>query len=163
MSVVNYTPQGKAFTDLVLAVFRLNGRLLIAGDQMAKDFELSSARWQVLGAIIMNKEDLTVAQIARKIGLARQSVQRVVNELVHEGFITSKTNPDHARAYFLEVTRKGKHAFDKVLERQVRWANSLAESTSLNWIEAAVTTLNQFSDFLVQAEESANKQQRRSQ
>jgi hypothetical protein len=65
---------GSALTDLVLEVFRLNGRLLAAGDRMTRPSGQTSARWQVLGAI--NPEPRTVAQIARVMGLARQSVQR---------------------------------------------------------------------------------------
>jgi DNA-binding MarR family transcriptional regulator len=72
---------GKAFTELVLETFRFNGRLLLAGDRLAKPLELTSSRWQVLGAI--EEKPLTVAQIARKMGLARQNVQRLADAL-HE-------------------------------------------------------------------------------
>ena len=51
MMTKRHTPGGEALTDLVLAVFRLNGRLLAAGDHLVSDLGLTSARWQVLGAI----------------------------------------------------------------------------------------------------------------
>ena len=41
-------------TDLVLDVFRLNGALLASGDTLVKDLGLTSARWQVLGAIALS-------------------------------------------------------------------------------------------------------------
>ena len=51
MMTKRHTPGGEALTDLFLAVFRLNGRLLAAGDHLVSDLGLTSARWQVLGAI----------------------------------------------------------------------------------------------------------------
>ena len=45
------TPEAVLLTRLVLELFRLNGRLLAAGDAMTRDLGLTSARWQVLGAV----------------------------------------------------------------------------------------------------------------
>ena len=53
MTGKRHSPGGEALTDLVLAVFRLNGRLLTAGDRLVSDLGLTSARWQVLGAIAL--------------------------------------------------------------------------------------------------------------
>jgi len=48
---MSHTKSGKAFTELVLETFQFNGRLLAAGDRLAKPLGLTSSRWQVLGAI----------------------------------------------------------------------------------------------------------------
>src|ERR1700689_4395789 len=93
-----HTPEGAVATDLVLAVFRLNGDLLRAGDELIADLKLTSARWQVLGAIGMSDEPQPVANLARVMGLSRQAVQRVANELESEGFVAYSTNPHHRRA-----------------------------------------------------------------
>ena len=78
----NYTLSGQAVTGMILETFQLNGRLLAAGDQLVQDLGLSSARWQVMGALVDGP--LPAAQIARKRGLARQSVQRIVDILADE-------------------------------------------------------------------------------
>ena len=70
-----------AATDLILETFRLNGSLLAAGDAMVADLGLTSARWQVLGAIALSPVPLPVAHIARNMGLTRQAVQRLINEM----------------------------------------------------------------------------------
>src|SRR5918995_101020 len=59
--------EGDAFTELVLEVFRLNGLLLAAGDQLAEPSGLTSARWQVLG--VVDHEPAPVANVARIMGL----------------------------------------------------------------------------------------------
>ena len=70
-----------ALNGLILDVFRLNGDLLAAGDILVGDLGLSSARWQVLGAIALSPVPLPVAHIARNMGLTRQAVQRVVDDM----------------------------------------------------------------------------------
>jgi len=47
------TPTGEAATELILSAFRANGLLLDAGDMLSVDEGLTSARWQVLGAIAL--------------------------------------------------------------------------------------------------------------
>lgn len=54
-----------AVTELILETFRLNGRLLAAGDALVANIGLTSARWQVLGAIALSPVPLPVAHLAR--------------------------------------------------------------------------------------------------
>jgi DNA-binding MarR family transcriptional regulator len=84
-----------ALTELILETFRLNGRLLAAGDALVRDLGLTSARWQILGAIALSPVPLPVAHIARNMGLTRQSVQKLVNELQSDGierFVVTRTH-----------------------------------------------------------------------
>ena len=83
-------------SDLVLSIFRLNGFLLHAADRLTAGSGLTTARWQVLGAVL--HEPLTVAAIARDMGLTRQSVQRTADLLVEEGLCEYSPNPAHRRA-----------------------------------------------------------------
>ena len=48
------TPTGEAATELILSAFRANGLLLDAGDLLSAAEGLTSARWQVLGAIALS-------------------------------------------------------------------------------------------------------------
>ncbi len=119
-----HSPGGAAFTELVLEVFRLNGNLLTLGDRMTRDLGLTSARWQVLGALADGPA--TVSQIARAMGLSRQSVQRIVDVLAGEGLLVLKDNPNHRRARLADFTDRGRAALDAVTARQVVWANAVA-------------------------------------
>lgn len=124
MTDQRHNPAGAAFTELLLEVFRLNGRLLAAGDRLAADFGLSSARWQVLGAI--ETAPMSVAQIARAMGLTRQSVQRLADVLAEEGIVAFRDNPAHRRAKLVELTREGRRRLAALHRRQVAWANAVA-------------------------------------
>jgi DNA-binding MarR family transcriptional regulator len=135
------TPGGVLFTRLVLELFRLNGRLLAAGDAMTRDLGLTSARWQVLGAVRLAGGPLPVAWIARNMGLTRQAVQRVADELAAEGFVRFAPNPHHRRAKLVALTEKGEEALDRVSARQARWADGLAAGVDARALEGALGVL----------------------
>ncbi len=137
------SPSGDAMTELILDVFRLNGLLLAAGDRLTKDLGLTSARWQVLGALAAAKEPLTVAQIARNMGLVRQSVQRLVDVLAEEGILAFEDNPNHRRAKLVCMTEVGRHKFDQISQKQVRWANELSQGFEVEELSAAVALLRE--------------------
>jgi DNA-binding MarR family transcriptional regulator len=132
---MSYTKTGKAFTDLVLEIFRFNGQLLSAGEHLTKPLKLSSARWQVLGAI--ERAPLPVSQIARNIGLTRQSVQRLTDILEPEGIVEYAANPDHKRAKLVCLTKRGAHAVKELGRYQIRWANQVANGVKSEEISAA--------------------------
>jgi DNA-binding MarR family transcriptional regulator len=127
----------EAVTRLVLETFRFNGCLLAVGDALVADVGLTSARWQVLGAIAESDVLLPVAHIARNMGLARQSVQRLVNEMKRAGLVRFEQNPHHRRAKLVLLTSRGKAAYEAAMKRQRSWANKLASGLSVQRIDAA--------------------------
>ena len=134
-----HSKAGKAFTELIMETFQFNGRLLAAGDRLTKPVGLTSARWQVLGAI--EAQSLSVAQIARQMGLARQNVQRLADALEKERIVEYAPNPDHKRAKLVCLTERGRSAMKKLGEMQVLWANETASGISAAEIQAASDTL----------------------
>lgn len=126
---MKHTREAAALTDLILEVFRLNGQLLVAGDRLTRPLGLTSARWQVLGAIELAGQPITVAQASRRMGVSRQAVQRVANDLAAAGFVTFEDNPDHARAKLIRPTRKGMDALERLSALQADWSNALASGT----------------------------------
>ncbi|HYY27316.1 MAG TPA: MarR family winged helix-turn-helix transcriptional regulator [Chthoniobacterales bacterium] len=117
------TLAGDVLSHLVVQVFQLNNRLLDAGDALARPAGQTSARWQVLAAA--DHAPMSVAQIARALSLARQSVQRIADLLEADGLVVYKGNPAHQRAKLLLLTLKGRQALRKIQIAQVAWANAL--------------------------------------
>jgi DNA-binding MarR family transcriptional regulator len=104
-------------------VFQLDGLFSAAGDALARPAGQTSARWQVMAAI----EDgpATVAEIARRLHLARQSVQRVADLLEADGIAAYEDNPGHRRAKLLSLTAKGANGLQTIQAAQRRWADAL--------------------------------------
>src|SRR6516225_7884018 len=111
MNRTRRTPAGDALTDLMLDLFRLNSLLLTSGDRLVARLGLTSARWQILGAILTADRPQPVAWLARNLGANRQNVQRIVNDLHEEGLVAFEVNPHHRRAQLVLLTEKGKRAF----------------------------------------------------
>ena len=130
-----------AVTELILETFRLNGRLLATGDALVRDLGLTSARWQVLGAVAMSPVPLPVAHIARNMGLSRQGVQRIADELEARGIVRFAPNPHHQRAKLVLLTEHGRALYEAAAERQKPWAAALADGLPSEGIEAATELL----------------------
>jgi DNA-binding MarR family transcriptional regulator len=139
----------EVFTELVLEIFRTNGRLLATGDRLAMPVGLTSARWQVLGAI--DGGPLSVAQIARDMGLTRQSVQRLANVLAAEGIVSFAGNPAHKRAKLVQLTPRGRAMLDRISCIQVDWARQMADGFARGELQSALTTLRSIRQRLEQA------------
>ncbi|MEO7190334.1 MAG: helix-turn-helix domain-containing protein [Vicinamibacterales bacterium] len=133
-----------AITQLILAVFKLNGRLVAAGDRLVGTLGLTSARWQVLGALVLQDGKATASDAARVMGLTRQSVQRLATAMIGEGLIEPTANPRHVRAPLLKLSSKGKAAYAAAARRQSPWARTLAEGVPIGQLastEALILTL----------------------
>lgn len=128
-------------TELVLETFKLNGRLLAVGDKLVKPLGLSSARWQILGAIHFAETPQPVAQLARSMGLTRQGVQRIANELEKDGLVSFQPNPNHKRAQLVVMTDEGKSAYASADQNQVRWVNDLSHGFEAEEIKCALRVM----------------------
>ncbi|MGH8931406.1 MAG: MarR family winged helix-turn-helix transcriptional regulator [Egibacteraceae bacterium] len=145
------TAQAEALTQVILLVFQAKGLLLTAGDALASQEELTSARWQVLGAITLAQAPLTVPQIARRMGLTPQSVHATVKRLAADGLVTLLPNADHRRSRLIRLTERGATRYSALAARQVEWSNRLAEGMELADLETAAHTLSQLCERLESA------------
>jgi DNA-binding MarR family transcriptional regulator len=138
------TPAGDTLTNLMLDLFRLNSLLLTAGDRLVARLGLTSARWQILGAIVQAERPQPVAWLARDLGANRQNVQRIVNDLHLEGLVAFEANPHHRRAQLVVLTDKGRRTFAAAMALQAPWVNGLSERLSvkdLQTVHRVVTAL----------------------
>jgi len=119
---------------------RLGGLIEVAGDALARPAGQSSARWQVLAAA--ENGPVTVAGIARLLGLARQSVQRVADLLAREGLIKYDDNPGHLRAKLLRLLPRGEVALAKIQTAQRAWADDLGASLDPGQLAGASDVLD---------------------
>src|SRR6476620_4623872 len=118
MKQAKRTRAGDSLTGLILDLFRLNNLLLTAGDRLVARLGLTSARWQILGAIVAAERPQPVAWIARDLGANRQNVQRIINDLHKDGLVVFETNPHHRRAQLVILTDKGRQTFDAAMRLQ---------------------------------------------
>jgi len=109
-----------AFQDVLLGLFQLHGRVLEAADVMSGGCGLTGARWQVMKVAM--RQSLTVSQIARRLGLKRQSVQRTVDQLAAQRLLELQPNLDHSRAGLVALTAEGRRILAALESRQQAWS-----------------------------------------
>ena len=90
---------------LMADVYELAGLSRRTSDELAAEHGQSVARWHVLS--VLSGEPHTVAATARRLGLARQSVQRVMNDLRADGAVVAEPDPRDRRAPVFTLTSEG--------------------------------------------------------
>jgi len=141
------TPAGDAVSAVAVQVLRLAGMLLEAGDALAAPAGQTSARWRVLAAV--EDAPATVATVARALGQARQSVQRVADLLAAEGLAAYVDDPGDRRAMLLRLTARGRSTLRAIQEAQRGWADALGATVGGRDLAAASVTLARLTDALI--------------
>jgi DNA-binding MarR family transcriptional regulator len=134
------TPAGDAFSGLVTRVFRLNGLLAAEGESLARPAGQTTARWQLLAMV--ENGPATVAQTARTLGLARQSVQRVADVLEAAGLVAYTDNPHHRRARLVGLTDAGRRTLSEIQAVQRPWADAIGRRVGANDLRKATDVLD---------------------
>lgn len=130
-------------SDLALTTFRLNGQVLALAEELARPVGLTAARWQVLGAVL--SEPLPVSAIAREMGMARQSVQRIADILVDSGLAEYMDNPAHRRAKLLAPTDEGLAAVRRIDPAHAQAAQALVATLGIDRATEVVQALHDLS------------------
>jgi len=136
-------------TKIVLTIFRLNGCLIQAGDELVKSLKLTSAKWQVMGAVALAGKPLTAPQIAVAMGITRQGVQKQVNAMVKEGLVILQPNSRHKRSPLISLSELGARVYEKVDRIWVDWANQLATGIPDHDLLETLHTLEKIRERLV--------------
>jgi DNA-binding MarR family transcriptional regulator len=137
---VERTPAGVALTEFVLQVVRLSALFSAKGEALARPSGQTLARWVALNAAA--EAPASVAEISRRFGFARQSVQRVADLLVADGLAVYRDNPRHRRAKLLVPTRRGREVILEINTRQRDWADALGADIGEAELERASATLD---------------------
>jgi DNA-binding MarR family transcriptional regulator len=132
-----------------ITTFKLNGQFLALAEELARPAGLTAAWWQVLGAVL--GEPLSVAGVAREMGITRQSVQRIADILAERGLAEYLPNPAHRRAKLLAPTQAGRAAIARIGPGHADAAARLAKALGEPPLAEAVAALHALSAALDQA------------
>ena len=102
-------------------------------------------RWAVMS--VLSGGARTVPQVARRLGVTRQSVQRVANLLAAEGLIESVTNPENARSPLFRLSERGEEVLAAITRAADPWLRRVGEELSfddLRQARAALAVLMRF-------------------
>jgi DNA-binding MarR family transcriptional regulator len=135
------TPASNALTDLIRTVLRMNTTVQKSGTRLMQGTGITTARWQMLSELCAFEKRVTVSELARHMGLTRQAIQRLADDMANDGLVKFVENPGDARAMHLLLTKAGRARYDEALEREWQWANAIAEEFDTEQITCAVALL----------------------
>ncbi len=139
-----------------LSIFRINGLLMHSGDSLTRSIGQSSARWQVLGRA--GYQPQTVAQMAREMGHARQSVQRIADVLAEEGLVSYKDNPADRRARLVELTPQGADVLATIYALNDEWSRKIMEKLNPEQLVEIADALDHIAEIFEADDQYMNRQ-----
>jgi len=140
-----------------LSIFWINGLLMRTGDRLTRSIGQSSARWQVLGRV--GDQPQTVAQIARNMGHARQSVQRIADVLATEGLVIYQENPADRRAQLLTLTPRGAEVLRTIYSLNQMWVRHIMTKLDPEHLDAVDDALEEIARILETDEQETTQQE----
>jgi hypothetical protein len=110
-------------TGVILTLFQLNGALLDWGDVFVAPEALTSARWQMLGALALAGQPLSAPQ--------------QLNLLSEAQLVEVRPNPQHKRSPLYQLTGGGRRVYGAIDARWKERARQLAGGFSAAELETA--------------------------
>jgi DNA-binding MarR family transcriptional regulator len=130
---------------LVEDVLECAGALRRYGDALTRPLGQTEVRWAVMS--VLSGGARSVPQVARRLGVSRQSVQRVANLLAAEDLIESVANPDNARSPLFRLSKRGEEVLAAITRVADPWHRRVGEELSLDDLRrsrAALAVLMRF-------------------
>ena len=119
----------------------MNATAQKSGTRLMRGMGITNARWQTLSELFALEKRVTVSELARHMGLTRQAVQRLADDMASDDLVEFIENPGDARAMHLILTEAGRAKYHDALEREWQWANAIAEGFDAEQITRAVALL----------------------
>ena len=98
-------------------IIRINGAFLEVAEKICSNDDLITvAIWRVIAVIRIRP--MTVSDVAKYLGIKRQSVQSTVNQMKTKGLINFRKNPNHKTSPLVVLTKKGNDKVDDIFKYQ---------------------------------------------
>ena len=108
---------GQALHDLFREVFELRSALSKIMDRVHTKAGFSTSQKKIMQTLA-NLGPTTVPNIAASLGVSRQFVQTVCNDLLALGLLNYRDNPRHKRSKIASLTHQGVTAFRKACQNE---------------------------------------------
>lgn len=134
------TPEGEALYELMVLIPPLYHRMRAINAGSGRASVWSDGMWGLLRNLQLDGPR-TVPQIARARGVARQRIQKIVDEAHAAELVRFRDNPDHKRSRIVVLTREGSNAFERI-DRELRdAAQEIGDAFDIRDLDAALRVL----------------------
>jgi DNA-binding MarR family transcriptional regulator len=134
-----------SLTQLLEAIPPAYHRLGACGDLLHAPLGLSSG----MRALLLSIDRLgpmTVSRLAAMRPVSRQFVQRLTDEMLAGGWVTTAPNPSHKRSPLIVITDKGRAALQTMQEVEAPYLDELGAGLSAEDVATATRLLRVIAD-----------------
>ena len=78
---------------------------------------------------------MTVSEVAKYLGLKRQSVQSTVNQMKRRGLVKFRKNPNHKTSPFVILTKEGNDKVDDIFKYQKKLTEVFIKGIDRMWFQ----------------------------
>lgn len=103
---------------------------------------------QVYALQELERQTLTITELAEKLQLERSSVSRLIDGLVNGGFVSREINENNRREVVIGLTEKGANSIVRVREQSVDFYNKILGNLSESEQDMFYESLKRFTDSL---------------
>src|SRR5215472_12318015 len=143
-----HTGAGAVLTELIIPVIRLEAHFSRAGESIAATAGQTLARWLALEMVADGPA--TVAQIAKRLDLTRQSVQRIADLLEQDGLTEYVDNPAHRTSKLVRLTARGRRTLDSIQAAQRAWSNRVGATIGADNLRQAAGVVDRLTNALIE-------------
>lgn len=115
--------------DLVAGIAQLANLL---NRRLAPLFEranITPQQWGVLSVIAAAEEPMTLASVARELGVTKQNMTGMMNRLEQLGLVERLEDPADLRSSKVQLTRRGRSTVDKLRDEYAEWVAGLGSES----------------------------------
>ncbi len=112
--------------------------------ELCAEFRINASERNLL-EYLSNSSSHTISQIAQQIGVSRQHVQIVVQQLLNKSLVALHDNPAHKRSMFVGLTSSGERVINQMIEKEQQVIDKLSERFLDEDVELTTRTLHALS------------------
>lgn len=127
------------YRSLIANVYELAAVSRRESESIAAGHGVTVTQWHTMS--VLSDADVTVPAIARRLGVTRQAVQRVADQLVSSGHIERRDNPNHSSSPLMHLTDFGHRTLLQLWEASDQPRAQTTRDLSAERLLAASATL----------------------
>ena len=108
--------------------------------------DITNNDMHIIEAVGLSGEN-TMSVVAKKLGITAGSLTTSVNSLVNKKYVTRKRSEEDRRVVFLQLTAKGKRAYEHHREYHRQMTDAVINKLDENEVPVLIKTLTGLSEF----------------
>ena len=127
--------------DLVAGVAQLANVLNRRLAPVLERAGITPQQWGVLSVVAASSSAMTLAAVARKLGVTKQNMTGMIDRLTQLGLIDRLEDASDLRSSRIQLSRRGRNVMEKFAEDYATWLAGLAPARDREQLTLAINRL----------------------